>query len=417
MEDCTKGSEIVIPRRELYYTEVVKAPQDYFLGPFFAATRQNGPREVTIGEKRYQVGGFHPLKQGYLPPALDVRHGRAIFTLLSFRDPYENSRRIRFSLNEFCRRYANSNGGRYFRDIRQILGELIDSFIQVTDLKTGYYHQYRLIDYIDIKGKVIRRKDSSLAASSQTELWFHGCDLSEEFYSLLGRVAELQHLKLKVFNSIRSPLAQSIYLYIPSRAFHRAEDDPFEITLTKLLEQVSFRIPRQKQRRHQIFTQHANEGRSIIQQLDGLETWSGRFRVALKETDDKSDWKLLSWMERTREKPKLEESNSKMIAAYLQSGRPRELLEQALAEIKTLTDYEEELLKAAIVDIERNRRFFEMAKAILREARFVSILAEAKADMLEGRPAKKSNTARLIHRIMEAVGAPMQKPILRLPPV
>lgn len=47
-----------------------------------------------------------------------------------------------------------------------------------------------------------------------------------------------------------------------------------------------------------------------------------------------------------------------------------------------------------------------MAKAILRETRFVSLLAEAKGDELEGRTAKKSATARLIHRIMLAIATP-----------
>ena len=402
-------------RRELYKTETPRAPKDYFLGPFFAAKKQTGPREVTIGGKRYLVGGCHPFREDNLPPALDVRHARAIFSLLSFRDPFENSRRIWFSMNELCRRYATSNGGRYFRHIRQILGELVDSFIRVTDVKTGIYHQYRLIDYVDIKGKVIGRKDSTLATSKQTEFWLHGCDLSEEFFSLLGRVAELQSIKLKVFNKIRSPLAQSIYLYIPSRAHHHSEAKPFEITLTKLLEQVSFGAPRQKQRRYQIFTQHANEGRAVMQQLEGLETLKGHFHVRLVETDDGKDWKLLAWVEQDLEKPKFEESGSKLIRVYLNSGRPPELLEQALSDIKPLSDYEIDLLQRAEVRVEGNERFFMMAKAILRPARFVEYLAEAKGDAIEGREAKKNPTARLIYRIREAIGAPMPKPKLALP--
>lgn len=42
---------------------LVAAPRDYFLGPVFAATRQTGPREVTIGERRYLIGGFHPMRR------------------------------------------------------------------------------------------------------------------------------------------------------------------------------------------------------------------------------------------------------------------------------------------------------------------------------------------------------------------
>src|ERR1039458_293578 len=80
--------------------DLVAAPQDYFLAPIFAASRQSGPREVTVRvnidgkvvERRYFMGGFHPLRPNHPPPALDVRHGRAIFALLSFRDPFDETR-------------------------------------------------------------------------------------------------------------------------------------------------------------------------------------------------------------------------------------------------------------------------------------------------------------------------------------
>ena len=387
----------------------VLAPKDYFLGPVFAATRQIGPREVTIGDRRYQIGGFHPLRRNLQPPALDVRHARAIFSLLSFRKPYDDdgTRLIRFSLFAFCRRYARSNGGRYSRDIKLILGDLVDAYIRITEVKTGASHSYRLIERVDIEDRPIRRRDSKLANDQQTEMWFNGCTLSPEFYRLLGRIAELQDLDLEVFTDIRSPLAQAIYLYIPSRAHHHTESQPFEITLTRLLEQVSFRIPPQKQRRHQIFTQHENEHRSIIQQLDGRKTLTGVFRVKLAETADGTDWKLVTWVEQDKRRLPADIGDSKLVAAYLKSGRPRELLYQALANINPLNDYEIELLTLASVEIAHNRRCFEIAKAILGEARFDGLLAEAKADELEGRKARKNPTARLIHRIKEAVGAPI----------
>jgi hypothetical protein len=75
-----------------------------------------------------------------------------------------------------------------------------------------------------------------------------------------------------------------------------------------------------------------------------------------------------------------------------------------------LSDYEIDLLKEAKVEFSKNRRFFEIAKALLREARFDGLVAEAKGDEMEGRKARKNPTARLIHRIMEAVGAPTRLP-------
>lgn len=387
-------------------SRLVLAPKDYFLGPVFAARPQSGPREVTIMERRYLIGGFHPLRPTFNPPALDVRHARAIFSLLSFRDPFEETRLVRFSFNELCRRYANSNGGRYSRDIANIVADLLDAYIRVTDLKTNVAHEYRLIEHIDIEKRPIRRKDARLAKSPQLELWFNGCTLSPEFFALLSRIAELQHLKLNVFTSIRSPLAQAIYLYLPSRAAHHSATDPFEITVTKLLEQVSVPVPAYKSLRRRIFDKHEEENRSVLQQLEQLETLTGKFHIRLAETNDGSDWKLQTWVEADTRKPKLTAENSKLVAAYLKSGRPRELLEQALSNIQPLTGYETDQLEAAKVDIDKNRRFFEMAKAILREARFDGLLAEAKGDMLEGRKATKNPTARLIHRIMEAISTP-----------
>ena len=67
-----------------------------------------------------------------------MRHARAIFTLLSFRKPGENTPLIRFSFREFCRRYANSNGGSYARAIKGIVADLMDSYIRVTDLDTRF---------------------------------------------------------------------------------------------------------------------------------------------------------------------------------------------------------------------------------------------------------------------------------------
>jgi hypothetical protein len=388
---------------------IVAAPRDFFLGPVFAAKKQTAAREVTIGDRRYQIGGFHPMKRDLRPPALDVRHARAIFSILSFRNepPNDGTKHICFSLNDLCRRYANSNGGRYSRDIKEIVGDLLDAYIRVTDLKTNKTFIYRIIERVEIEDKTIQRKDSGLANSNQSELWFHSCDLSPEFFAILNLIVELQHVKLHVLTAIRSPLAQAIYLYIPSRAHHHTENDPFEITLTNLLQQVAADVPEVKWHRKKLFTQNAN---SILQQLDGLETLSGIFRVKLVETADGSDWKLLAWVEKpTHELPtRPPQKDSKLLKAFLKSGRTREDWTQMLTRIEPLSGYETDLLAAAKIDFEKNQRFLEAARAILGESRFIGLLSEAKSDRLEGRKATKSDAARLVHRIMEAIATPKQ---------
>lgn len=394
------------------YDPKVLAPKDYFLGPVFAATRQAGPRVVDVGSKRYEIGGFHPLHSDVFPPAFDVRHARAIFTLLSFRDTYDpdGTRLVKFCVSEFCRRYARSNGGRYARDIRRLLANLVDSFVRVTDLNTEEAHSYRLIERVDFSEKPIRRKDAKRANDNQMEIWFNSCELSLAFYNLLDKVAELKEIDLDVFTSIRSPMAQAIYLYIPSRAYYHDEAKPFEITLTNLLAQVSFPIPSQKGRRRQIFMNHEKQGRSVLQQLDGVETNSGQFRVSIVETVDGTDYKLLAWTEKREVKRALDSSESKLVKAYLDSGRPPELLVQAFSHIEPLTDYEIDLMAAGKIEIEKNRPFFEQVKALLRGPRFDEILAQAKADELEGRKATRNQTARLIYRLMVTVGTKVKTP-------
>ncbi len=379
---------------------LVAAPRDYFLGPVFAATKQNGPRELTVCNRRYLIGGFHPIHPTRVPPALDVRHARAIFALLSFRNPAEPRRIIRFSFNEFCCRYAHSNGGRYARDIKGILGDLMDTYLRVTELATSVSHDYRLLEHVDIERRPIRRKDDSRAGTAQQELWLNGATLSEAFYALLNRIVELQHLKLDVFTAIRSPLAQAIYLYIPSRAVHHSERQPFEITITTLLQQVSHPVPNLKWLRKKLFTQNRN---SILAQLDRRETLSGAFRVKLAETADGEDCKLQAWVddkEPTKQPPRLD---SKMTRAFLQAGHSSEELHRRLQRNEPLDDYETDLLRRGRVELNGNQRFFEMAKALLGRARLHALLAEAKGDALEGIPPTKTPTARLIFRIMEAI--------------
>lgn len=380
--------------------ERVLIPKDYSLGPVFAATKQSGPREVTVNERRYQIGGFHPMRPDFHPPALDVRHARALFALLSFRKQDEDTPEIKFSFNELCRKYAHSNGGRYARTITGIVADLLDSYIRVSDVLTGGTHEYRLIEHIDIEKRPPRRKDAKAANSRQMEIFFHGCTLSPEFYSILHRITELQHLILDVFTSIRSPLAQAIYLYIPSRAHHHTEADPFQINITNLLEQVSFPIPAQKNRRRQLFTQNR---RSILSQLDGLETLTGIFRVRLVETNNRTDYKLQAWVERHALKMKRDRRNSKLMKAFLDAGHSEEELDRRLDSLQPLDDYERDLLEKGEIEIEKSRRFLELAKALVGRVKFNTLAGECKADVLEGRKATKNPTARLIWRVIEAI--------------
>jgi hypothetical protein len=261
-------------------------PKDYSVGPVFAAIKQpeGKTREVTVMGRRYQIGGFHPLrpdlKPGELPPALDVRHARALFALLSFRNPEEDIPDIHFSFNEFCHRYAHSNGGRY-------------------------------------------------------------------------------------------------------------------------------PCPREKKRRWRLFNKSQ---KSILHQLDGVNTLSGVFRIRMVPTSDDKDWKFLCWVERHFERAQRDPRNSKLMTTFLANGWSQRELDFRLANAEPLTDYDLQTLKTAEIDVQKDRRFLELAKALLGRARFETVVGECKADVLEGRKATKSPTARLIWRLTGAL--PKKPPLL-----
>ena len=94
---------------------------------------------------------------------------------------------------------------------------------------------------------------------------------------------------------------------------------------------------------------------------------------------------------------------SKLEAAFLESGHSPEDLRKALANKKPLLSHEIDLLEMAKIEFEKNRRFFEKAKALLSPSQFIELLHEAKGDEKEGRKPIKNNAARLIHRFTEAI--------------
>jgi len=95
--------------------------------------------------------------------------------------------------------------------------------------------------------------------------------------------------------------------------------------------------------------------------------------------------------------------NSKVIQAFLKSGKTRTEARELLKNAVPLNDYERELLERGEILFDIRQNLFLMFKALLGEKRFDSLLAEAKGDALEGRRPKKNPTARLIFRLIQAL--------------
>jgi hypothetical protein len=381
----------------------VAIPREFMLGPIFAAQPQPGGRSVIVSGRHYRIGGFHPLDPSKHPPSLDVRHARALFTILSFRSLDPRIPELRFTLREFSHRYCRSYGGIHAQGLRCLLGDLLDTYIRVQELNSTVTHSYRLIERVDIEERPVRGKRPMNLGAPTTSTWFSCIALSPEFLKLLNELGRVQLLELGALNSLRSRVAQSIYLFLPSRAYHHTSEKPFSITLSRLLEQIGHPVPPTRRLRKKLFTQRKS---SILNQLHGSATLTGLLQVRLTETSDCSDYKLEAWIQATPPTvPGPDRPRGKLINAFLASGRSEADLERRLQKQQLLDPYELELLERGAVELTGNERFFTLAKALLGKDRFDPLLAEAKGDAIEKRAATKSPTARLIFRIIESVGS------------
>ena len=369
-------------------------PREMIVAPFFAAVKQSRERDIVVDGKRWVIGLDHPTKRR-ASPALDMRHGRACFALLSFRDRLRNEREIFFSMNEFCRRYASSQGGRYASDILNVLFDLQETWV-AREVDGGKVEYFQILGDIKIHQKTARRRDALKMLSMQQEMWLDRVTLSPEFFGLLKRWEELARICLHVLTAIRSPKAQAIYTYIPSRAVHHSRAEPFSINLATILEQIGAPVPAAKSKRKQIFTQNRN---SILSQLDGAEIIDGILRVEMVETRDGADAKLVFWVEKHDASESLAPpKKSRMLEAWTKGGRSRRSFQERLKKAAPLASYHRELLERAGVKLAATETFFEMAQALLGP-RFDRILSEAKGDALEGNRGNNP-TGRLIYRVL-----------------
>lgn len=384
------------------HIEYPVVPKDFVIAPIFASKPQQGGREVIVNNKKYLIGGFKPISEDRPAcPALDIRHGRALFTILSFVNAYEDNGFVRFSINEFCKRFAASNGGRYSRDIKAILSDLERCWFRVS-YDNGDSESYRILKNVSVHIKAPRRKPLANKLT-QEEIWFDEVELHPKFFNLLKDYMSIAQIHLKTLTSIRSPLAQAIYAYIPSRAIYYEQHKPFEITLRKLLEQVGHTVAEAKSVRKKLFIQNNNP---VIEQLDDIEVISGKLRVNLCETLDGNDYKLQFWVEKSEHKEiiEIQDKPSVLKQIWLESGRPlQDFLKKIKHPLPSFNDYQLELFKKGNITLKGSEVFFKQALALLGQAKFNELLSEAKADVLEGRIVKKSETQKLIHYIKQAL--------------
>jgi len=378
-------------------------PRQFITTPFFPAKRQDQPRVIEYKGVKWTLGADRFDGRARSQP-FDMRHGRVCFALLTFRDRIQNGRELGFSINELAHRVARSNGGRYCRDLINILFDLRDIWIH-RDFPDGSFDHFSILGEIKIFSRPARRKDALKALNSQQgELWLDYVTLNEHFFGLLKHYEELARFRFDVLTAMTSDVAQCIYTFLPSRAVHHDAKSPFQIRLTTLLEQVGLPVPKHKSLRRKIFTQNKMP---ILGQLDGAETMAGTLRVKLIETKDGSDYKMLAWVKPTG-KPTVAlppKTSSSLLQAWLDTGRSKQQFDRRMRHQQPLSDYALYLLNAAELDYKDSERFLCMAAALLGENLFCMELAQMKADNLQhdGQRRATNPMGRLIWRLLEAI--------------
>ena len=376
--------------------DVKKLHESWIKTPFFAATKQKNERSLEFKNEHWTIGVPSPFPEQPHAPALDIRHGRVLFTLLSFRNP-EKELEIQFTKNEFCRRYAGHRGGQSSKEIFKLLGEIERSWVQNESIENGVKKRktFRLLENTIIDERI----NVSDGKPTQMELFQENVSvrISKRFFELLQDWESMAQIRLDVLQKIRSKIAQTIYTYIPSRAFHHSEKNPFKITLTNLLEQIGHNVPPNKSSRLKIFTQNKNP---VIKQLDGLKLLDGRkLRASISETNDHSDYILNAWVEMPRKKINI---RGKLYEAWIFAGKTEAQYHERISKSVKLDFGDEELIIRAGAEIDGNEKFFESAAALLGIEKFRNVIATAKTDAIEGDKGKNP-TGRLIYRLIESI--------------
>jgi hypothetical protein len=372
---------------------LARVPKDWISKAVFVPGVQPPNREIVVNGNTWVMGIDNPIAKNPTPSKpITLNHIKIAFAVLTF---WRGDNPVSMSLSELAQRCADSRGGRYYRDLLDKLNDLRNYWVSVS-YEDGRRRRFALLKSVDLVDDAPPKKKTEKGGQSQ--MWLDRVELHEEFAELLRDFARTIHLRFDVMKTLTSDLAQSIYLFLPSRAYHRSKTDPFEIGLETLFEQLEL-APQPKSVRYKLLTQNK---RSVMKQIDGAEILIGKLRVKLTETRDKSDYKLMAWVEGKPEAASLEDSQGPLIDAWRKSGRTDEALRKALGKLAELDDYDRELLTKAGVSTGETERFLRQAKVLVGDGRFHAILSDAKAERLEGRAADNP-TGAVIWRLLREI--------------
>ncbi|HJO94403.1 MAG TPA: RepB family plasmid replication initiator protein [Victivallales bacterium] len=270
------------------------APKKFLAGPLFASTPQKEGRKVVIKKEVWVVGGIDSSgeKKYISKPALDIRHGILIFLLLSIHgmeNMYQWNKPLNISFKKLAMLFSGGNGSRDITKVKIILEDLQETYVSIIGTNiTGNVGKAESVTFRIIENFTTFNYNGY---NRLENIKFHPV-----FIDKFLNIENLMLFKLSTLLKLKSRLSQAIYTYIPSRAFHRGKQNPFHITLKKLLEQAANFAPSTKSKRKEKVKRDGTTF-DIINELDGAPMTRGQLRVEMCETVDKSDYLLNFWSE------------------------------------------------------------------------------------------------------------------------
>ena len=381
------------------YNDITFTLKDYFRAPIFTASKIKQTRVVRVGEDIWTIGIKNPKNEDapIICNSLTIEHALIIFGVFAFTNIQERSQKIHFSFNQLCHLIYGCSNPSTYKKANKLLYDIENCWCSIK-YPDGNIRHFRVLKNADTVQKPLRTKSKKLSP----ELWLDSVELHEEFLKLIYRIENRLCLRISLIRQLSSSLARTIYLYLPSRAINASKNgNVFRITLTKLLEQVGYDIPKNKSQRYQLFTQNK---RSILSQLNGAKLLSDKtFRCRLEETSDNKDYNLVCWVEFPKGVSANEPTNSPLYDAFKSAGGTLKLWKERLSTIKSceFDMYELEAL-GYIPDWKTSEPFFLMAKCLMGGL-FTECLGIVKNHILESKEISKSPLHMLNNEIMEAM--------------
>lgn len=338
----------------------VSMPHPWVSSPLFPPLPQTEPYTVYFGQNnkyKWTSGCDNPLpfKRDYKSPYLrgfDIRHYDLIALFIT------EFRKGTISENgDFVTGYKNllnsigkTIGSKQIQYVSLLLDDLWNTNLSLVDEETG-------------KGSIFRTLSEIKTAEVNGYKTLTSVKLSEEFIEFIKTVESYVNLRLDVKSKLPSPVAQSMYTYLPSRAVSYSRAKPWKISLKKLMEELRLPVEKYptKSERKCFFTQHKN---SILEQLDGVPVACGnKFRVSLAPTKDGKDYNLLCWVDKINS-PK---EDCQVYKWWVESGGTSESFYEKITKKKPMDGYTIECLYDLGFTPKRDHAYFEMLEALYSE--------------------------------------------------